>query len=197
MDLDTFQVLVAQVRAGEGQAAAELVRAYEPALLREVRMWLTDPGLRRLVDSADICQSVLASFFLHVATGDFDLQSPSQLVGLLATMAHNSILNHQRRQQTRKRDAGRLVADGSLALEGVADRRPSPSQAVADAEVIQRALDLLTPEERHVLDERAAGRSWPELAAEMNTTPEALRKNFARAIERVSESLRPRGDTNA
>ena len=41
--------LFRKVRAGDGQAAADLVRRYEPAIRRRVRVWLRlqDPRLRR------------------------------------------------------------------------------------------------------------------------------------------------------
>ena len=56
---------VLRVRQGDEQAAEELVRRYEAEIRLEVRGWLRlrNPGLRRVFDSMDICQSVLASFF--------------------------------------------------------------------------------------------------------------------------------------
>jgi hypothetical protein len=57
--------LVRRVRTGDAEASAELVRRYEPAIRITVRARLTDPGLRGLFDSMDICQSVLANFFMR------------------------------------------------------------------------------------------------------------------------------------
>jgi RNA polymerase sigma-70 factor (ECF subfamily) len=68
----SFHDLVRRVRSGDDAAAAKLVRHYGPALRRAVRTRLTDPELRRLLDSMDICQSVLASFFVRAA-GQYDL----------------------------------------------------------------------------------------------------------------------------
>ncbi len=80
---------VFRVRQGDEQAAEELVRRYEPEIRLEVRGWLRlrNPGLRRVFDSMDICQSVLASFFARAAVGDFDLDEPPQLIRLLVGMA--------------------------------------------------------------------------------------------------------------
>jgi len=61
--------LIARVRAGDQAAAAELVRDYEPHVRRAVRIQLRDPRLRSVFDSADICQSVMASFFARLALG--------------------------------------------------------------------------------------------------------------------------------
>src|SRR5947207_683217 len=63
-DPEPFRDLMARVRDGDQQAAADLVRALEPELRRAVRVRLSDPRLRRTVDSVDVCQSVLANFFV-------------------------------------------------------------------------------------------------------------------------------------
>ncbi|MBI3466204.1 MAG: hypothetical protein HY000_24585 [Planctomycetes bacterium] len=54
----SFREMIRRVRAGDEDAATELVRQYEPEIRREVRMRLTDPRLRRGIESVDICQSV-------------------------------------------------------------------------------------------------------------------------------------------
>jgi len=55
------------IPTGSLGTALELVREYEPLIRREVRLHLEDQRLARLFDSMDICQSVLASFFLRTA----------------------------------------------------------------------------------------------------------------------------------
>ena len=94
MPQDDFVDLIQRVRAGDEQASTELVRRYEPAIRVAVRARLTDPKLRRLLDSMDVCQSVLGNFFARAATGQFELDRPDQLVALLATMARNRVINH-------------------------------------------------------------------------------------------------------
>ena len=41
-----------------------------------MRIHLRDVRLRRVLDSTDICQSVLASFFVRAALGQYDLDTP-------------------------------------------------------------------------------------------------------------------------
>src|SRR5215510_13664761 len=93
---DSDVELFRRVRAGDANAAAELVRQYEPAIRRRVRVWLRlqDPRLQRVFDSMDVCQSVLASFFVRAAAGQYDLQEPGQLIALLFRMARHK-LAHQ------------------------------------------------------------------------------------------------------
>jgi hypothetical protein len=66
-------------RGGDGDAAAELVRRYELAIRRVVRLRLTDVRLRRAFDSMDVCQSVLGSFFVRAASGQYDLSNSDRL----------------------------------------------------------------------------------------------------------------------
>src|SRR5271167_2878611 len=87
----SFVDLVRLVRAGDEAASTELVRRYEPAIRIAVHGRLTDPGLRRLLDSMDICQSVLGNFFVRAAAGQFDLEQPDQLLKLLVVMARNKL----------------------------------------------------------------------------------------------------------
>jgi RNA polymerase sigma-70 factor (ECF subfamily) len=189
--MDQYEVLnlLRRVRAGDPQAAAELVRDCEPSLRRQIRMQLTDPRLRRFLDTLDVCQSVLANFFLQIIAGEFDLDSPRQLAGLLETMAHNRILKHVRHQHAARRDVRRLELGDSQVLSGIADPAPSPSQVVADADLLQRALAEFTAEERSLVEQRAAGLSWEAIAAELGQSAEALRKRLARAVQRVAGLL--------
>src|ERR1700736_4210985 len=88
---DSFADFMHRVRAGDQQAAAELVRRYESEIRREVRLRLSDPRLNRALDSMDLCQSVLGSFFVRVALGQYDLDNPRQLLKLLMGMARNKL----------------------------------------------------------------------------------------------------------
>jgi RNA polymerase sigma-70 factor (ECF subfamily) len=183
-----FRTLIERVRRGDQEAAAELVRRYEPDVRRMVRLRLTDAHLRRVLDSSDICQSVMANFFVRVAAGQFDLDSPEQLVRLLTTMARNRLLNHAEREKAGRRDGRRLRA-GDAALEAVADRRATPSQVAAGKDLLRRACALLSDEERRLAQLRADGQGWAEIARQFRGSPEALRKRLARALERVREQL--------
>src|SRR4051794_6162501 len=108
-DASPFRELIVRVRAGDPRAAEELVRRYEPVVRMEVRARLGHPRLRRLLDTMDICQSVLASFFVGAALGRYDLDEPGQLRGLLVAIARNKVAYHARRQRAQKRDIRREV----------------------------------------------------------------------------------------
>src|SRR6476620_11789655 len=103
-----FELLIRRVRDGDQQAAAELVRRYEPAIRRAARVRLLDTRLNRLLDSMDICQSVLASFFVRTALGQYELETPAQLLKLLATMTRNKLSNQVKGHRAIRRDFRRI-----------------------------------------------------------------------------------------
>jgi RNA polymerase sigma-70 factor (ECF subfamily) len=149
---------------------------------------MTDPALRRQMDSVDICQSVMADFFVRTALGQFELESPQQLIGLLATMARNRIINHAKKQNAQKRDVNRLNPTDVAELQPKA-MIDTPSQIVAGRELLAAFLSRLSPAERELADRRSRGDEWADIAREVGGTPDALRVRLARALERVAGEL--------
>src|SRR5262245_34856544 len=189
MDRDTFRHLLRQVRDGDHDAAATLVHEFEPALQREARLLLTDERLRPLLATSDICQSAFAFFFLRYQAGQFDLESPEQMFGLLAALARNRLRVHRRRQQAGKRDQRLLIDEGGQALAMVVDPRPGPGTVVEQRDLMERLMRRLPPEVRSLAQQRGLGRSWPEIAAQAGASPEALRKQLDRALDRAVHDL--------
>lgn len=188
MDDDrSFLELIRRVRAGDEAAALELVRRYEPAVRRVVRLQLRDPRLRRILDSMDVCQSVMASFFLRAATGQYDLDRPAQLLALLAVMARNKLASKARVAYVARRELSPAGADE--AWSAAPARGPEPSCQVAWSDLLYEVRRRLSVEERRLADRRAERREWTEIAAEVGGSPEALRKQLARALDRVSHQL--------
>jgi RNA polymerase sigma-70 factor (ECF subfamily) len=181
-----FQNLISRVRQGEEDAAAELVRLYEPEIRRAIRVRHTDPRLRRIVDSMDICQSVMANFFVRVASGQFELDHPDQLLRLLVTMARNQLYDQVRRQKASRRSSQRVDPAGQEKVEQIAaGNQQTPSQEVALQELLQKLRASLTEDERRIAEKRANGQEWAEIAKEEGESAEALRKRLARALDRV------------
>jgi RNA polymerase sigma-70 factor (ECF subfamily) len=183
----SFDELIGRVRAGEAEAAVELVRRFEPVIRIEVRRRLNDPYLNRVLDSADVCQSVLASFFLRAAAGQYELHSPDDLLKLLLDMARKKVASQARRQRTQGRDSRRVV-EGSEALESLTDG-PPPDVLVAGKELLEKCHALLSPEEHRLVDLRAAGHTWPEIAAAVGGEAQARRRQLDRALDRVTRQL--------
>jgi RNA polymerase sigma factor (sigma-70 family) len=185
---DSFRDLIRGVRAGDAQAAAELVRCYEPAIRLAVHVRLTDPGLRRLLDSLDICQSVLGSFFARAALGQFELDRPEQLLKLLTAMARNKLISHAHQQRAARRDYRRVLRDLSDEGELVAPG-PGPGDEVSHRELQHEFRRRLSPAERQLAELRSQGRSWKEIAAAVGEPANTLRMRLSRAVERVTQEL--------
>jgi len=183
-----FVELIQRVRAGEEDAAAELVRRYEPAIRRVVRMHLRDPRLRRVLDSTDISQSVLATFFVRANLGQFELDTPEDLLKLLATIARHKVTNQARRQQADRRDYRRQEKLGERDDLACA-RQSDPSEQAANRELLVKVRERLSDDERQLAEARGRGDSWAEIVATYGGTAEALRKKLARALDRVLQQL--------
>jgi RNA polymerase sigma factor (sigma-70 family) len=188
MSADTpFGELVSRLRCGDQDAAVELVRRYEPAIRAAVRGRMADTRLRRLFDSMDVCQAVLASFFARVALGQYELNSPNDLVRLLVAMARNKLV----KQVVRHRSAGRDYRRTTAAAEDVQPVASAhdPARQVAAADLIAEFYRLLSPAERRLAEMRQQGHDWPAIAAVVGGSAEALRKQHARAVARVAAQL--------
>lgn len=183
-----FQELIFRVRNRDEEAARELTLRYEKVIRRIVRIHLRDPRLRQVMDSMDVCQSVLASFFVRTALGQYDLHSPEHLVNLLTTITRNKLANHVNHLRAQRRDIRKntTIDDAGVRL---IDRASDPSEQASAREILEQVRDRLDPSEQYLAQQRSLGRTWRELADELGGTDEALRKKLTRALDRVMTEL--------
>jgi RNA polymerase sigma-70 factor (ECF subfamily) len=183
-----FEQLIERVRAGDADAAEDLVKQFESTIRVAVRIRLFDPALRRQLDSLDICQSVLASFFVRVAAGQYHLHHPSQLVALLTKMAYNKLNWHARNSLRKRRDTRRLsdVSDEALQLES---HVPGPARQVEARELLQQARQHMDSTMRGIAARRVNGDTWDQVASELGGTAESRRKQFQRGMDEIAHLL--------
>jgi RNA polymerase sigma factor (sigma-70 family) len=183
MESEEFAKFLAAVRAGDVRAAEELARRFEPDIRRVARMRLHDVRLRRVLDTTDVCQSILRRFLAHARSGEFDLDTPEQLAALLTRMTINKIITVARRTA---REAGSLPPEWDPI-----DPAPSPLQQLLRAELVETArrhlaADDLALFEAHYVQQR----EWAEIAAERGgCSPQGLRMRLARALAHVRAIL--------
>ena len=187
-DENRFQDLIRRVRDRDQEAAAELVRRYENAIRRVIRIHLRDTRMRRVLDSMDICQSVLASFFVRTALGQYELETPEQLLHLLTSITRNKLTNQANRLRAQRRDIRREAIIGDDANR-VLDPASDPSEQASAKEILEKVRARLDESERYLAEQRALGRGWKELAEELGGTDVALRKKLTRALDRVMTQL--------
>jgi RNA polymerase sigma factor (sigma-70 family) len=180
-----FQALLVRLRAGDQTAAAALVARYEPALTRMIRVRLVDQRLRKLHGESDIFQSVMGSFFVRAALGQYELREPEDLLKLLAVMVRNKVA-----EKARRRDVVRESepADGERAAL-VASPEASPGKVIELRQLAEAARARLGPELMEIVALREEGLDWNEIAGRVGGSPEAVRKRLARAVDDVAKSL--------
>jgi len=184
-----FEEFFRRIRQGDEQAAAEFVRLYEPLIRREVRLGISDSRLNRAFDSIDVCQSVMASFFVRAATGQYDVETPEELVKLLMSIARNKLASLARRERRLRRDARRVAETQPEVLEQIVDTASSPGEIVLQRELIERIRAELSDDERQIADLRVEGLGWDKVAERLGGSAQARRMQLARGIERAAQHL--------
>ena len=101
-------------------------------------------------------------------------------------MTRNHLFDVARRQTAQKRDVRKIVTDE---FEMVADSGDTPSKQIADAELLDLMQARLSDDERHLVQERLAGKPWDAIAAELKSTADAVRKQMTRAVDRAAKEL--------
>jgi len=185
---DDFAELMTRFRGGDKSAASELVERFGPQIRRAIRVRGTGSRLGRVLDSEDLMQSVFRTLLEQRRNPELAVKGPGQLVTWLLTVARNR-RNERTRDAGREKRGGKHADAGADGLAAVPAGGPSPSAVFADRDILERVLALLSPKEREIAQARADGVSWSELAKQAGTTPEALRKQFHRAIERIVETF--------
>jgi RNA polymerase sigma-70 factor (ECF subfamily) len=135
----------------------------------------------------------MARFFERAASGQFELETPEELLRLLATMARNQVIKKAAFHQARRRDLRRLT-DFDDKQDQVLDPHGTPSFIVSNREVVSQLRAFLSEEEQGLLDARIAGRSWGEIAADVGAPIDRIRKRLTRALARAIETLEPNED---
>lgn len=186
-----FVILVERLRANDPDAAQALVDRYGDAIRREARMALLSRDLKRLVSESDICQSVLARFFVGLWAGSYDVDDDQQLMGLLKTMVRARVVDLHRRHTADKRDVRRTrTLSGDVPL--LADNKGStPSQLLMHRELWERFTAALPDRCRSILELRQERRGWSEIAQALGEPgrEEALRKQYERAVAKATQTL--------
>ncbi len=188
-DGSTFSDFIRRIRAGDEQAARELVERYEPVIRREVKMRLRNPRLHRQLDWTDICQSVMASFFVRAASGQYDLDQPDQLLRLLVVMTRHKLSKQERRHRAEKRDYRLIEERDPEYLDGGPGASPTPSRLIAGRDLLAAFRSRLSEEERMLADLRTQGSDWAEIAARFGGTPQGRRMQLARAVNRTMRQI--------
>lgn len=180
--------LMNRLRQGDHAAAAELLAAFEPEVRRFVRVRISSPQIRRLVETVDVSQSVFAKFFVDIQREGVCPETPQQLRRLLLTMARNKICDHVRRHKAAKRDMRRVEAS-DVAIDSACYQEPTPFETLATEETLDAVRAEMSEDELALVNARLGGQAWSEIATELGVSTDAARKRFTRIIESVAQRV--------
>jgi RNA polymerase sigma-70 factor (ECF subfamily) len=187
---------LAAARAGEGDALGQALEACRNYLLLVAEREM-DPRLKAKGGASDVVQQT----FLEAQRdfGRFDGTTESELLAWLRRMLLNNVANFRRHWAgTEKRRADReqpLAPPDASRLGGswIADGGPTPSRELMADErdaAVRAAVERLPEDYRQVLRLRyEEDRPFEEIAAIMSRSANAVRKLWARAVERLEEEL--------
>jgi RNA polymerase sigma factor (sigma-70 family) len=187
----SFERLMRQVRAGCPDAIKWLVSIYTPHVMRIVRRRLRKK-LRKKFDSTDFAQSVWASFFAEALRwGDFP--NPEALGEFLVKVARNKTLDEvRRRYHTQRYD---IALEESLreshALRLVKPQpAPTPSQVAVRNEAWDGLREITTAQGFPVLEMRAEGMKFEEVAERLGIDERSARRVIRRARRQLQRRRR-------
>jgi RNA polymerase sigma-70 factor (ECF subfamily) len=184
----SFEDLMARLRAGDGDAAAQLFHRFTHRLIGLARSRLEGP-IRRKVDPEDVLQSVYRSFFRRHAQGEFNLDGWDSLWGLLAVITLRKCGRWQEHFRTARRNlkAEENPSDpaaGGVPSEALADE-PTPAEAAMLTETVEELLAGLQERDRAIVTLALQGYSAVEISAQLGL----IERTVYRVLERVKKRL--------
>ena len=147
-----FHDFAGRLRAGEDDAARELLARYSSRLVAQARRRL-GPRLVLKVDPDDVLQSVFRTFFRRLDCGRIELRDWSSLTGLLSLLTLRKCQREARRFATAGRNVGIEVSLDGPGVSDVAapDREPTPEEVAAFGEIVERLFENLDERDRQVV----------------------------------------------
>ena len=170
--------LIFDIREGDDQAADGLYRRYATRIRGLVQSQMGD-ALKARIDPEDVVQSIFKSVFRGVLEGAYEAPEGQTLWQLLAVISINKIRRKGRRESAEKRDLSRTSElSGEEFLPGLLDHH--------EIELcVKEVLDLLSAEDRQVVELRLANYSVEEISKKINRS----RRSTERSLQRIREQL--------
>jgi RNA polymerase sigma-70 factor (ECF subfamily) len=197
---DSFADWLAAARTGSSEALGRVLEACRRYLLLVAEQDL-DPALRAKGGPSDLVQQTFLE--AQAAFGQFQGGTEDELLAWLRQLLRHNLIDFTRQYRgATKRDVGREIGlrDGAVRSNRAAEVRsdtPSPSgRAMAREQdaVLRQALERLPVDYRTVLRLRYDdGLAFDAIGARMGRSPEAARKLWARAIERLQQEMEASG----
>jgi len=170
-------------------AARELLARFATRLVALARRQVS-PRLQSKVAPEDVVQSVMRTFFRRLDAGEVELRGWAALWGFLALATVRKCQKNAARYGTEARDVSREVTlrvdagDGEAWEVSVPDREPTPAEAAAFAEELERLLAGLDERDRRAVELLLDGQSVAAVADRVGCSE--------RTVQRTLELVRRR-----
>ena len=179
--------LVAQVRAGNGDAFRVLVERHGRKVFRLAF---------RLTGNEEDAEDTVQETFLRAYRSLDRFQDQAQFSSWIYRIASNHALDLLRGRKRRPQHS-LSASDGDASLaDRLASPNPGPDRLAAGGQLQQRlhgALEELTPQERVAFTLRHfEGHTVEEIGASLNISSSATRNAVFRAVQKVRHALQPR-----
>jgi RNA polymerase sigma-70 factor (ECF subfamily) len=184
------------LRRHDDEAARLIWERYVHRLLDLAQQDL-DRAVRARVGAEDVVQSAFRSYFRR--RPDYDLAGRDELWSLLVTITLNKVRNANRHHRRQKRDVRRTQSvgeaagpeGGGCAFDLVSDEGPTPDEAVALAEELERRLADLEaagdPDLPRIAGLKPDGYANREIAEALRLTERSIERKLGRIRKRWSE----------
>lgn len=189
---DEMEHVLAQIKAGDEQAASRLFHRFADRLVGLARRRL-DLDVRRRIDPEDVVQSVFGSFFRRHDAGMLDVQSWESLWSLLAVMTVHKCGHKIRYCRAAKRSGERSHSEVQYRSESHGDweavaKDPTPSHVAMLNELLTELMRSLEPREREMLTLSLQGHSVEEISQKVSRSERTVR----RVLDRIRGEMEDR-----
>ena len=182
----SFADLMARLRKGENQAAAQVFNRFASRLVALARKQL-DPQMLQKVDPEDVMQSVFRSFFVRNAAGQLgEFETWDNLWGMLVIMTQRKCGRRIDYFRAARRDVqlevrGQLSEEQSRSDWCISDNEPTPPEAAMLTETVERLMSSLQGRHREILALSLQGYTAPEVSTQVGCTE----RTVYRVLDRV------------
>ncbi|MEO5624497.1 MAG: sigma-70 family RNA polymerase sigma factor [Dokdonella sp.] len=175
--------LIRRIRRGDASAREQLVRRFLPLLRRWAHGRLPQQ-MRDLNETDDLVQATL--FKAMTRLDQFESDGPGAFLAYLRQALLNQVRDEIRRHRRRPEH-------GDIDIELSDPDTPTLIEQIVGSERVrayEQALAALPKRQQGLIVMRVEfGMSYPEIAAEVESTPDAVRVMVARAIVLLSHAL--------
>jgi RNA polymerase sigma-70 factor (ECF subfamily) len=185
--IDTAECMASLPAEPFGGLAAQIETRFRERLLRIAKTRL-DRRLVPRIDEQDVLQSVLRSFFVRHADGQFAFESWNEVWALLVLMTKRKCVKQAQVHFAECRDV-RKNSELSGATDGrmvnASSSESMPAESVLMAEASERLWEELSDREKDVLVLALDGRTIEQIGGELGRTQRTVRRLLGSVRERL------------